>query len=109
MKLILLLVNFCVTIRVVYVILLFMSYFSYLWLDQAWVDTSVLVLYVVMIEYFDTGPEWVCVKVDDYRDPSFAGTLTHVNSLENICWACFCHRLHVACNSGLLFLFCEDE
>jgi hypothetical protein len=49
------------------------------------VDTSVLVLYVVMIEYFDTGPEWVCVKVDDYRDPSFASTLTHVNSLENIC------------------------
>jgi hypothetical protein len=49
------------------------------------VDTLVLVLYVVMIEYFDTGLEWACVKVDDYRDPSFAGTLPHVNSLENIC------------------------
>jgi hypothetical protein len=58
-----------------------------------------------MIGYFGTGPLWACVKVDDCFHPSSQGTLTHVESLENICWACFCHRLHVAFNSGLLFYF----
>jgi hypothetical protein len=62
-----------------------------------------------MIGHFGAGPLWACSKIDDYYDPSFVGTLTHVNSLENVCWARFCHRFHVACNSGLLFLFCEDE
>jgi hypothetical protein len=48
------------------------------------------------------------VKVDDCCDPSPVGTLTSVNSLEYVRGVRFCHLLHVACNSGLLFLFGED-
>jgi hypothetical protein len=61
-----------------------------------------------MIGYVDTGPLWICVKVDDCCDPSSTSTITHVKLLENDCRARFCHRLRVASNSGLLFLFCED-
>jgi hypothetical protein len=38
-----------------------------------------------MTGYFSTGSLWTCVKVDDCYDPSSTGTLTHVNSLENVC------------------------
>jgi hypothetical protein len=38
-----------------------------------------------MSGYFGTGPEWTCVKVDDWCDSSSAGTLTHVKSLEYVC------------------------
>jgi hypothetical protein len=34
-----------------------------------------------MIGHFGTGFLWACVKVDS----SSVGTLTHVNSLENVC------------------------
>jgi hypothetical protein len=60
------------------------------------------------VGYFSTSPIWACVKVDDYCDTSSTGTLTHINSLEKVFSTRFCHRLCVACNSGLLFLFCED-
>jgi hypothetical protein len=32
-----------------------------------------------MIGYFGTGPLWVCVKVDDYCEPSSIGILTTLN------------------------------
>jgi hypothetical protein len=38
-----------------------------------------------MIGHFDAGPIWACVKVDDCCDPFSAGTLTRVNSVENVC------------------------
>jgi hypothetical protein len=48
-----------------------------------------------MSGYFITGPLWTWVKNYDCCDLSSVGTLTHVNSLQSICWACFRHRLHV--------------
>jgi hypothetical protein len=50
MKLILLLVNFCRTIRTKYVYFVVYALFSCLWIESAWVGTSVLVLF---------GHEWV--------------------------------------------------
>jgi hypothetical protein len=38
-----------------------------------------------MIGQFSAGPIWACVKVDGHCDPSFAGTLTCVNSLKSVC------------------------
>jgi hypothetical protein len=35
-----------------------------------------------MIGHFGVGPIWTCVNVDDCYNPSFRGTLSHVNSLE---------------------------
>jgi hypothetical protein len=42
-----------------------------------------------MIGHFGAGPIWACLKVDDCCDPSSAGTLTHINSLENVCKRAF--------------------
>jgi hypothetical protein len=50
MKLILLLVNFCRVIRTVYVYFIVYALFSCLWIEEAWVGTSVLVL---------CGHEWI--------------------------------------------------
>jgi hypothetical protein len=58
-----------------------------------------------MIGHFGAGPIWACVKVDECCNPSFSGTLTHIKSPEHVCECVFCHRLRVACNSGLLFYF----
>jgi hypothetical protein len=38
-----------------------------------------------MITHASAGHLWACVNVDDYCDPSFTGTPTHVKSLENVC------------------------
>jgi hypothetical protein len=38
-----------------------------------------------MSGHFDADPIRACVKVDDYYDPSSAGTLSHVKSQENVC------------------------
>jgi hypothetical protein len=35
--------------------------------------------------HVSVGSLWACVKVDNYCDTSLGGTLTHINSLENIC------------------------
>jgi hypothetical protein len=35
-----------------------------------------------MSEYFSTDPLWTWVKNDDWFDPSSAGTLTHVKTIE---------------------------
>jgi hypothetical protein len=38
--------------------------------------------FVDMSEYFDTDPLWTWVKNDDWFDPSSAGTLTRVKTIE---------------------------
>jgi hypothetical protein len=42
-----------------------------------------------MSEHESASPLWVCVKIDDYYDPSSAGTMTHIKMLENICGRAF--------------------
>jgi hypothetical protein len=39
---------------------------------------------LAMIGHFSAGLLWACVKVDYCCDPSSAGTLTRVKSLESI-------------------------
>jgi hypothetical protein len=84
MNLILLLMNFYRTIRatsvylVVYAfILLFMIRLGQ-WARQCWSITGIS-------GHFGVGPLWVCVKVANCCDQSYAGTLTHVKSLEHVC------------------------
>jgi hypothetical protein len=85
MNLILLLMNFYRTIRatsvylVVYafIILLFMIRLGQ-WARQCWSIMG-------MSGHFGVGPLWVCVKVANCCDQSYAGTLTHVKSLEHVC------------------------
>ena len=35
-----------------------------------------------MSGHISAGPIWACVRVDDYCDPSVAGTLTRVKTIE---------------------------
>jgi hypothetical protein len=37
------------------------------------------------VEYFDIGPWWTSVKVDDFCDLSSVGTLTCVKSIRYVC------------------------
>jgi hypothetical protein len=41
--------------------------------------------FMSMLGYFSTGPLRACVKVAEYYDPSFIGTLTHVKSIGYVC------------------------
>jgi hypothetical protein len=82
-QIILLLKNFCRIIRVVSdyfvvyaFILLFMIRLGQ-WARQCW---SIMGL----SGHFGAGPLWACMKVVDCCDPFFAGTLTHINSLEYV-------------------------
>jgi hypothetical protein len=80
--LILLFVAFVELLWLVYAFLLFMDIFCCLCLaDRAWVGTSVLVLcrHEWVLRYWSL---WTWVKNDDWCDPSSAGTLTHVKTIE---------------------------
>jgi hypothetical protein len=60
--------------------------------------------FVDMSGYFGTDPLWTWVKDYDCCDPSSAGTLTRVNSLEYVCWACFATNYTYAIYIGNIFL-----
>jgi hypothetical protein len=58
-----------------------------------------------MSEYFGTGPLWTWVKIDDWCDPSSAGTLTHVKTIETCvesAFATICVQFAIA---GCFLLF----
>jgi hypothetical protein len=76
MKLILLLVNFSRTIRTASVY--FIVYVLFFFMDR--IGMSVVLRYWSLVDMSE-GCYWC--------HPSSVGTLTHVNSLEYICWACF--------------------
>jgi hypothetical protein len=71
MSLILLFVAFIEILGLRVLILLFMLVFRSEWARKCW---SVM----DMIRHVSAGPLWTCVKVADYCDPSFAGTLTKI-------------------------------
>jgi hypothetical protein len=97
----------CITIRTcVCLLLLFMDIFGCLCLaDSTWVGTSVLV-FVDMSEYFGIGPLWTWVKNDDWCDPSSAGTLTHVKTIETCVESASATVCVQSAIAGCFLLFC---
>ena len=58
-----------------------------------------------MSEYFGTGPLWTWVKNDDWCDPSSAGTLTRVKTIETFVESAFATVYVQSAIAGCFLLF----
>jgi hypothetical protein len=58
-----------------------------------------------MSEYFGTGPLWTWVKNDDWCDPSSAGTLTRVKTIETCVESAFATVCVQSAIVGCILLF----
>ena len=62
-----------------------------------------------MSGHISAGPIWACVKVDDCCDPSVAGTLTRVKTIETCIESDFTTEYVRSTIAGRFFCFGEDD